>query len=343
MKAAVLYKVGDLRYEDFPLPHLKNGWALVKVKAVGLCGSDIPRIFATGTYKFPLIPGHEFSGEIVEVKAKSKVKKGDRVTVFPLIPCRRCKFCKRGFFGQCGHYDYLGSRRNGALAEYVEVPIENIFPLPDKVAFIEACHTEPAGVALHALNKCGSIKGKTMALFGCGTIGLILAQLARIKGIKKIILIDIDAARLKKARGIGFRNTINSKKINAANRILKITGGKGTELVIEGVGLSSTYNQAIAITAKLGKIIFLGNPLEDVKLKKDFVSKILRGEITIQGAWNSVALSAKKSEWKEILIYMAQGKLKTTLLSRAFPLKKINEVLDRVRKGKEKGKVIFIP
>ncbi|MBL7170702.1 MAG: galactitol-1-phosphate 5-dehydrogenase [Candidatus Omnitrophica bacterium] len=354
MKAAVLHKVGNLRYEDFPVPYHGKGWALIKVKAVGLCGSDIPRIFETGTYIFPLIPGHEFSGEIVRVgraipclrrgvKGNAKLREGDRVTVFPLIPCKRCRYCKMGFFSQCKQYDYLGSRRHGAMAEYVEVPKQNIFLLPRGVSFAEAALTEPAAVALHALYKLKTLRGKTMALFGCGTIGLILAQLARIKGIKKIFLIDIDEARLKKAREIGFRHTINSKKTNVVNSILKITEREGVEIVIEGAGVSATYNQAIAITAKLGKIIFLGNPLEDVVLKKDFVSRILRGEITIQGTWNSMALSTRKNEWKEVLGYMAKGKLKTTLLAKTFPLEEINKVLERVREGGERRKPIFLP
>ena len=191
MKAAVLHKVGNLRYEDFPVPYHGKGWALIKVKAVGLCGSDIPRIFETGTYIFPLIPGHEFSGEIVRVKGNGKLRRGDRVTVFPLIPCKRCRYCRRDFFAQCKQYDYLGSRRHGAMAEYVEVPKQNIFLLPRGVSFAEAALTEPAAVALHALYKMKTLSGKTMALFGCGTVGLILAQLARIKGIKKIFLISI--------------------------------------------------------------------------------------------------------------------------------------------------------
>ena len=343
MKAAVLYKVGDLRYEDFLLPKPRNGWALIRVKAVGLCGSDIPRLFETGTYSFPLIPGHEFSGEVVAIKGKGKIKSGDRVTVFPLIPCKKCRWCKLGFFAQCNKYDYLGSRRHGAMAEYVQAPIENIFPLPDKVTFSEASLTEPASVALHALTRGEPLKGKTMALLGCGTIGLILAQLARIKGIKKSYLIDIDEDKLTKAREMGFKETINSQKAKVVDVLLKETRGEGVELVIEGVGLSITYNQSIAITSKLGKIVFLGNPLEEVRLKKELVSKILRGEITIEGTWNSVAMSTKGSEWKEVLGYMAQGKLRTSLLAKTFPLKEINQVLEMVRQGKESGKIIFVP
>lgn len=347
MKAAVLHKVGDIRYEDMPVPGTRTGWALVRVKAVGLCGSDIPRIFKTGTYSFPLIPGHEFSGEIVEVgkggTQRLMWRRGDRVTVFPLIPCKKCRFCRKGFYAQCDSYDYLGSRRHGAMAKYVEAPLENIISLPGGVSFVEASLTEPAAVALHALSQIDNLKNKTIALFGCGTIGIILAQLARIKGVKKIFLIDIDENKLKKARQIGFKYTINSKKIDVVNKILKISRGEGMEFVIEGVGLSITYNQAVAITAKLGKIVFLGNPLEDIKLKKPLVSKILRGEITIQGTWNSAAISKERNEWKEVLGYMAKERLKTALLTKIFPLKDIHEVLDRVRSGKERRKVIFQP
>lgn len=343
MKAAVLHGIGDLRYEDFPEPSCRKGCAIIRVRAVGTCGSDIPRIFETGTYSFPLIPGHEFSGEITEADRYSdtEIKKGGRVTVFPLIPCKKCDFCQRGFFAQCDTYDYLGSRRHGAMAEYVEAPLENIFPIPENVSFEEAALTEPASVALHALYKAGDIKGKTIALFGCGTIGLIFAQVARIKQVKRIFIMDIDEERLNKAKAIGFKYVINSRSVNPLDYIMKETK-HGVDIAVEGVGLNSTYNHAISAVSKLGCIVFLGNPLEDIVLKRNNISRILRGEITILGVWNSIALSGD-SEWNEVLGYMAEGNLRTTLFAEAFPLSEINEVLNKVKEGKEKRKIIFIP
>ena len=118
MKAYVLNKIGDLSYENVPVPELRKDWALIKVKAAGICSSDIPRIYERGTYHFPTIPGHEFAGEVVKVNGeKYNDIVGKRVAVFPLIPCGKCKQCKNKLYEMCENYDYIGSRRNGAFAQ----------------------------------------------------------------------------------------------------------------------------------------------------------------------------------------------------------------------------------
>ncbi|MCH5303916.1 MAG: alcohol dehydrogenase catalytic domain-containing protein, partial [Ruminococcus sp.] len=138
MKARVLHAVGDLRYEDYPIPQLKPDEVLLKVKACGICGSDIPRIFVNGTYHFPTIPGHEFAGQVVAAASKENEHLiGTRAAVFPLIPCRECNSCNKGTFETCKSYDYLGSRSDGAFAEYVRVPVWNLVPIADNVSYEE--------------------------------------------------------------------------------------------------------------------------------------------------------------------------------------------------------------
>ena len=127
LKAYVLHEIGELRYEDRPLPEIRPGWALVKVLAAGICSSDIPRIFEKGTYHFPTIPGHEFSGQVEKAANESDGKwVGKRVGVFPLIPCKKCPSCQKGQYETCTNYDYIGSRRDGGFAEYVAVPVWNL-------------------------------------------------------------------------------------------------------------------------------------------------------------------------------------------------------------------------
>ena len=136
MKAYVLNGIGKLDYMDVPAPELKSGWALVKVKAAGICGSDIPRIFQTGTYHFPTIPGHEFAGVVTEVcDDKDREWIGKRVGIFPLIPCQECFVCRSGQYEMCRSYDYLGSRRDGGFAEYAAVPVWNLIELPEEMVY----------------------------------------------------------------------------------------------------------------------------------------------------------------------------------------------------------------
>ena len=134
MKAYVLNKIGDLSYQDVPKPELKKDWALIKVKAAGICSSDIPRIYERGTYHFPTIPGHEFAGDVVKVNGEKYTDiVGKRVSVFPLIPCGKCSQCKKKMYEMCENYDYIGSRRNGGFAEYVEVPVWNLIELGENI------------------------------------------------------------------------------------------------------------------------------------------------------------------------------------------------------------------
>ncbi len=152
MKALRLYAPGDLRLEDVPIPFPKPDEVLVRVLACGVCGSDIPRIFEHGTYKYPLVPGHEFSGIIEKVGSETgKDWVGRHVVIYPLIPCRQCSSCYSGLYTQCLNYDYLGSRRDGGFAEYVTVPRSNIIPAPDGVPGMLSAMTEPCAVALHAV------------------------------------------------------------------------------------------------------------------------------------------------------------------------------------------------
>ena len=173
MQALVLHGIGDLRYERVPRPVPGSGEALVRVVAVGVCGSDLPRIFEHGTYRFPLIPGHEIAGVVEEVVGIALRRPGERVTVKPLMPCGECAYCQVGDFAQCRSYDYLGSRSDGGFAEYVRAPQSNLVPVPEGVHMVDASLTEPAAVALHALRQGGVEPGDAVAILGTGPIGMM--------------------------------------------------------------------------------------------------------------------------------------------------------------------------
>ena len=346
MKAAVLHAIGDLRYEDVPVPETKPGFALIKVKASGVCGSDIPRVMKKGTYKFPLIPGHEFAGEVVELmdEGLSKIKIGDRVAVFPLIPCGKCPYCQIGEYAQCDDYDYLGSRRDGGFAEYVTVPTSNLVLIPENVDFESSAMTEPAGVALHALRRAGVDPGDNVVILGAGTIGLILAQWARISGAGRVFITDISEEKLKSAMEYGFNDCINAQNNDPVSIVKEETEGRGADICIEAAGTPITFEQSLRIVRKLGKVILMGNVSGDVIIPEKTASAILRGQLTIFGTWNSSITSVPKDEWKTSLKFMSLGALNLkSLITHRFTLDHVNEAFDMMYKRREFfNKVMFI-
>ena len=231
MKALNLHAVGDLRYEDVPMPVRQAGEVLLKVHACGICGSDLPRVFTKGTYHFPTIPGHEFAGEIVEADDPSLV--GRRAAVFPLLPCRKCEACQVGEYAQCSDYDYYGSRRDGAFAEYIAVKEWNLVFFDDSLSYEEAAMCEPAAVALHAIGQASVGIGDTVAVFGAGPIGIMLGLWARTAGAFRVILCDIDPTKVEFARKQGF-DAVNSRETDPVEYIRTQTGGRGADACIEG-------------------------------------------------------------------------------------------------------------
>lgn len=365
MKAAVLYGIGDLRFEQIPLPKTKKGEVLVRVKACGICSSDIARVMEKGTYSFPLIPGHELSGEVASIKGENSslkeetesvnLKNGDRVVVVPLLPCYKCPHCQMGEYNLCDDYDYLGSRCNGGFAEYVKAPQENLIKIPPGVSFEEAALTEPTSVALHALRQARIEVGDKVAVLGTGTIGIILAQWARLMGASEVYLIDVREDKLRVAQEYGFTEVINASKEDTVKSILEKTGQRGVDVSIEAAGNPITFKQSIQIATKGGKVVFLGNMRGEVTLSEALVSSILRKELTIHGTWNSRFAPLEKSspmgftelpknDWAATLHFIKVGKLRVKpLITHRFKLKEAKEAFRMMYKGEEFfNKVMFV-
>lgn len=215
--------------EERPIPDTPAGSdsVLIQVAACGLCGSDIPQAFHGKAYHYPLVMGHEFSGIVAE--DKGEFKKGDRVAIFPLIPNKEDKTYTTGDYAQGVGYDYFGSRRDGAFEEYLRVPKENLFRIPDHVHTLHASMTEPAAVALHGVCKFHLQAGdNTAVVIGAGPIGNMVAQWLRIHGCSRVILTDIDDRKLQIAKDMGFE-TINSKEQDPVALIKELTSGRGCQ------------------------------------------------------------------------------------------------------------------
>ena len=325
MKAHILYGIGDLRYTDVPEPELKQGEVLINVKASGICGSDVARVFKTGTYHFPTIIGHEFAGEVCRVHDDSQLHLlGKRVGVFPLKPCFKCHNCREGKYELCIDYDYLGSRCDGGFGEYVAVPEWNIIELPESVNFPTAAMLEPASVAMHALTQSGFHKGDIIAVIGPGTIGMILCRLAQIAGAKRVILIGRSQHKLDFAKNFGIDFVINSATGNVAETIMQLTEGKGVDIAFEGTGASASMNLCLEIVRHSGTILALGNPLGDMQLDKASYWKLLRRQLKIYGTWNS-RFGTNDSDWTKIISLLSNKSMELeTLITHKLDFNKLS-------------------
>jgi L-iditol 2-dehydrogenase len=308
MKACVLYAVGDLRCEETATPQPEPWEALIRVRACGICGSDIPRVFDKGTYLLPTIPGHEFAGEVVAVgSAVTDRAVGERVAVFPLIPCRKCAPCSTGAYAQCENYDFLGSRCDGAFAEYVCAPAWNLLPIPESVSFEEAAMLEPAAVALHALRQGPIDVGDTVLVFGAGPIGLMLGMWARNSGASSVLLADIDQTKLDFANRLGFGDIFNPSTQGSVSDWLHERTPQGADLVIEASGSSAAFEQCMLSARTFGRVVLMGNPAGEMKLSQNGYWAILRKELRVSGTWNSVYCDFPRNEWRLALDGMASG------------------------------------
>lgn len=345
MEAAVLYAPGDLRVENIPVPNdLAAGEVLVKVRAAGVCGSDLDRVMKTGTYKFPTVPGHEFCGEVEAVGVGVLgFKKGDRVAVAPMMPCFKCEFCQRGNYGQCDGYNFLGSRTDGGFAQFVNAPEGNLIKMPDEVSFIEGATIEPAAVTLHGMRKVGIDVGDSVAVLGCGAIGLFAVQFAKILGATKVIAIDIENDKLSIAKEVGADICINALENDVVQKVKDLTDGKGVNVAVETAGVSITQEQCLRTVKKQGRILYLGTAHKDVVIPPKSFECVVRNEITIVGAWNSYSAPFPGVEWAAALDFIKAGRLKIMpLISHTFKLSEAPEVFkDLVGKKYKYNKVIF--
>lgn len=173
MKAAVLFGNEDIRFADMPEPGTRPGAVKVRVRACGICGSDVPRVLHGGAHFYPVVLGHEFAGDVVEVGEDVEgLTLGDRVSCAPLVPCGKCADCQRGHFSLCRHYGFIGSREQGGMAEFVVMPAANAVKYGGDAPYWTAAMFEPATVALHGIFRNGSVSGEDVAVVGCGTIGI---------------------------------------------------------------------------------------------------------------------------------------------------------------------------
>lgn len=348
MKAFVLHGVGDFRLENTARPALGEQETLVAVQAAGICGSDIPRIYQTGAYSYPLIPGHEFAGTVVETgPGADSGWLGKRVGVFPLIPCRRCAPCQKGLFEMCRNYSYLGSRKHGGFAQYAAVPADNLIELPDGVSFQEAAMLEPMAVAVHAIRRVTKRNpSDAVAVCGLGAIGLLVVMFLKEAGFEKILAIGNKEFQRQSVLNMGLSEDsyCDIRRQNPGKWLLEQTGGAGADVFFECVGKNETLSLAVECAAPGGKIVLVGNPYADIRMDRQVYWKILRNQLTVTGTWNSSFTHDSDDDWHYALRRLSEKQIAPeALISHTFPLEDLTRGFHIMRdKTEDYGKIMGI-
>ena len=296
-------------------PVAKDGYACFRVKACGVCGSDLPRMLNNKAYHYPIVVGHEFSGIVEDSTNPTLV--GKRAAVFPILPCGACEFCAREEYANCVSYNYYGSRCDGGMQEYLLVKETNLVFLPDSVSYAAGAMLEPTAVCLHAMKKAEIGENTRVLIYGAGTIGMLCAMWAKHFGAKSVTLSDIDERKLAMAKELGFSVAAEDER---------------ADVVVEASGAGAALIGGIEHLAPFGKLILVGNTERDTVIPKEVYSKLLRKQLTVCGSWNS-DYKRDCNDWVDSVRAIAQGSIcPERLITHRFALSEASamvELIDR--------------
>ncbi|MDP2994278.1 MAG: alcohol dehydrogenase catalytic domain-containing protein [Anaerolineales bacterium] len=267
MKVIRLHARADLRLHDEPDPIPGAGEKMLQVKAVGICGSDL-RWFTEGgigdaQLEHPLVLGHEFAG-ITAPCWNRDYESGQRVAVDPAIPCRQCELCQHGHPNLCKRVVFAGhGAQDGALCERMAWDKRNLFSIPDSLTYADGAMLEPLGVAIHAVDLAHLKAGMTVGVFGCGAIGLLIVQLARLSGAATIVATDKLIHRVEAASNLGATKAILAEGGSEIQEVMAATGGRGVDIAFEVAGEQEAVEMSFAAVLPGGKVILAGIPAND--------------------------------------------------------------------------------
>jgi L-iditol 2-dehydrogenase len=344
MKALLLTAPSQLGLVDFPDPQPAAGEVLVRVRACGICGSDIHGWDgSTGRRRPPLIMGHEAAGEIAVVGPEVEGwSQGERVTFDSTISCGECAYCRAGQVNLCDHRRVLGVapaeyRQHGAFAEYVVLPARILYRLPAGLTFAHAAMVEPVSIAIHAVQRVRLAPADTAVVVGSGLIGLFVVQALRWAGAKRIIAVDLEPKRLALARELGATDTLQSDACDVPAEVARLTGGAGANVAFEVVGVSPTLQLALACLRRGGAAVLVGN----LAPKTDFpLQAVVTRELSLFGS------CASAGEYPLCLELIARGLIRVEpMISAVAPLAEGAEWFRRLsaRDGGQYMKVILQP
>lgn len=346
MRAQVLEKPTQMTLKMVPVPTINDGEVLVKIKYCGICGSDWGAYI--GKYEdeaklLPLVIGHEFYGVVAEVgkNVPSSVKLGERVSADICLTCGTCYWCRRGQGLLCESFRQIGihtAETSGGYSEYVKVPWENIYKIPDEVTDYQAAFIEPLTCCLNASRKMQCRIASSVVIIGCG-LGIIHGALAKLRGAAPVIIIGDNADRLQMAKQMCADYVININETpDAVAEVMKLTNGVGADYVLEAVGHHSTYEQAFKMVRRGGKVEAFGICADDDYASVAPVQWVLQ-EINVSGSCAGIG-----NDWGDALQLLRYGRIDPTpMISMIVPLEEAEMALKELQENPQLIKVLISP
>ncbi|MDR3559841.1 MAG: zinc-binding alcohol dehydrogenase family protein [Negativicutes bacterium] len=336
MKVAVLYGPHDLRIDEKPIPALTGADSvLIKVKAVGICGSDVHAYHGKlATVTFPRVIGHEVVGEAVEVgSAVRTIQAGDHVVVDPVVSCGQCPACRAGRHNVCRDVKCIGVACEGGLAEYIVFPEASVHKLPSELAWRDAVLAEPYTIAAQVVSRGQVTADDKMLVMGAGPIGLVILQAAKRLGAT-VLITDLADSRLALAGRLDADVTVNPAKQDLAKAIHDFTGGYGVDVAVDAVGVPALFEQAVEFAAPAGRVVIIGFNPAAAQIPE---LPITRKELDIRGS----RMNAGKMP--EVVGWIAAGEVQTgPLVSHEYALVDLQKAFDVLDSEPEKACKIVI-
>ena len=338
MRAARLYGPGQpLRIEEVPVPAIGPHDALVRVRAAGVCHTELH--FLSGLLNlgvFPITLGHEIAGEVVAVGEHVRhVALGERVIAYYYAGCGRCRWCRTGQENLCPQpAAELGFITDGGFAEYVRTPARSLVAIPPEMGPVEAATLGcSAATAIHAVGIARLALGETAVVYGVGAVGLALVQVAKMAGAR-VIAVGRTPAKLAKARELGADEVIDAGRQPVAEAVRRLTGGQGADVVFELVGTAETMPQAVESLGKRGRLVFIGYSQDAFTVHP---INLVVGEITV-----TASVGNTLEELVRAVEMAHQGKLRP-VIDRVVALEEVNGVLEELKQGKVVGRAVVRP
>jgi threonine 3-dehydrogenase len=340
MKALVKEKpVRGATFTERPMPEIGDDDLLVKVHAAAICGTDIHiyqwNEYASSRIKLPLLFGHEFSAEVVEVgRNVANFKKGDRVAGETHVPCGHCFQCTTGLQHICKDMKIVGVHMDGAFAEYAVLPAVCAWKLDPAISYEIGATMEPFGIGVHAMSKTKPA-GKKVIVFGCGPIGIYAQMVAKFSGAEYVIGVDISKERLDLAKKMGTDIVLNAKTVNVVDEVNKITKGLGTDIVVELTGNKAVVNEATKTLRRGGDVVLVG--LYSGSVEWDLVNHVIYKEANVYGVTGRIMWDT----WWTAQSILLSGKFNTgPVITHYFDLKDFDKAL-QLAESASTGKIVF--
>lgn len=332
MRACVFEGKDRFSLQEVPTPTPQRGEVLIRVRAAGICGTDIHILRGEYFQDFPIIAGHEFAGEIAALgEGVEGFSVGERVTADPNIFCDQCYFCKINKNNHCLNFSAVGVTRNGAFAEYVTVPAKCVFPLPPGLSFVEGAMAEPLACAVYGVQRSHIRPGEKVLIFGAGPIGLLLLSLFRVSGAASVVVVDLSETRLEHALRRGADEVLRADG-SEAKRLREIAPF-GFEVVVDATGVPEVMEKAVAFVEPDGTFLLFGVAPRGASMRLE-PYEVFRRDLRIVGSF------AVKKTMQYALNLLGSGALSVAdLVSSRYPLERFGDALEEVLTGKDRLKV----